>query len=282
MRTSTNGRIRGHLRSNVVGYVAIFLFAIGGTAYATHPGGANTISNGDIINGQVFTQDLADNNLTSLDIRNDNLGDGGLQAIDLRADSVGASEISSGAVGSDEITDDTVSGADLAGSGFGNDGFNGDEEIIDGSITGFDIGGSELSGFHIANETLSSDDIAGFNSGAGQSASVVTLVGGGTDVATASITLEDTSQVIINGVAELTGAEADERAQCFITLDGSLIGLGYESTFDDIGTSNEATLAANSFANGVAPGAHTVGMRCFPLAGTIVKDDAAVNAIAIP
>ncbi len=34
--------IRQHLRSNVVGYIALFCFAMGGTAYATHPGGANT------------------------------------------------------------------------------------------------------------------------------------------------------------------------------------------------------------------------------------------------
>ena len=41
-------------------------------------------------------------------------------------------------------------------------------------------------------------------------------------------------------------------------------------------------MAANSFANSVAPGTHTVAMTCFPLSGTIVKDDAGINAIAIP
>jgi hypothetical protein len=40
--------------------VLIFI-ALGGTAYASHPGGANTISSGDIIDGQVQNADLGSN-----------------------------------------------------------------------------------------------------------------------------------------------------------------------------------------------------------------------------
>ena len=63
-------RTEQHLRTNVVGYIAIFLFAIGGTAYATHPGGANTISSDDIINGEVKAVDIGTGELTSADILN--------------------------------------------------------------------------------------------------------------------------------------------------------------------------------------------------------------------
>ena len=42
-----------HVRQNVIGYVALFFALSGGVAWATHPGGANTISTGDIINDQV-------------------------------------------------------------------------------------------------------------------------------------------------------------------------------------------------------------------------------------
>jgi hypothetical protein len=52
---------------------------LSGTAYATHPGGDNTIDSGDIQDGQV----------RSVDVRDDTLAAGGLQAADLRADSVG-------------------------------------------------------------------------------------------------------------------------------------------------------------------------------------------------
>ncbi len=317
-------RLGEHLRSNVVGYVAIFLFAIGGTAYATHPGGANTIDSGDIINGQVTEPDIATNAVRSPEILNDSVAGGGLEQQDLQASSVGASEIRNNAVAGAEVEDDSLGSADLggdsvgssevldgslgqsdlgtdsvgsdeiqtgavhsdelAGTGFGNNGFNGDEEIVDGSITGFDIGASELGGGHIANGSLNGADIAGgLASGAAQNAAVVTIAGGaGTDVVTAAITNESTSQFIINGVAELQGAESDERALCRVLLDGSQLSLSYESTFDDIGTSNEATVAVNTLANAVAPGAHTVAMNCISLAGTIVKDDAGINAIAIP
>ena len=76
-------RISAHVRSNVVGYIAIFLFALGGSAYATHPGGKKTIDSVDIIDDEVFSADVA----------NDTLAGGGLAAADLRPDSVGTSEV---------------------------------------------------------------------------------------------------------------------------------------------------------------------------------------------
>ncbi len=48
-----------------------------------------------------------------------------------------------------------------------------------------------------------------------------------------------------------------QRAQCTLRLDGDLISLGYETTFDDIGTDNEASLTVLGSANNVAAGAHT-------------------------
>ncbi len=117
-----------HLRAQWMGATALFLVLAGGTAYATHPGGANTISTGDIINDQVFTQDLANNNMTSLDVRDDTLPSGGLQAVDLRDDSVGTSE-----VGPDALT-----AADLANNVIGS------EEVVDNSLTGADVDESSL------------------------------------------------------------------------------------------------------------------------------------------
>ena len=81
-------RLLGHSRNNVVAYLALFV-ALGGTsAYA-----ANTIATGDII----------DNQVTSADVRDDNLGFGGLAAQDLGP----------GAVGSSEVQDDSLTGADV-------------------------------------------------------------------------------------------------------------------------------------------------------------------------
>jgi hypothetical protein len=63
MRSTT---IRNHLRSNVVGYVALFV-ALSGTAMASHPGGADTISAADIINNEIRTEDIKDANVTTAD-----------------------------------------------------------------------------------------------------------------------------------------------------------------------------------------------------------------------
>ena len=60
MRSTT---LRNHLRSNVIGYVAVFI-ALSGTAIASHPGGADTISAADIINNEVRTEDIRDANVT--------------------------------------------------------------------------------------------------------------------------------------------------------------------------------------------------------------------------
>ena len=117
-------RIREHLRSNVVGYVAIFLFAIGGTAYATHPGGANTISSGDIINGEVQTLDIATSAVT-------------------------AGRLASNSVNGAKVTPDSLSGADVAN----NDSLGSAEvggltggDITDGSLTGDDVADTDSLG----------------------------------------------------------------------------------------------------------------------------------------
>ena len=85
-------RIRNHIRSNVVGYIALFCFAMGGTAYGLN--GANTVFSDDIVNGEVYRSD----------VRDDTLSGGGLAAPDLRANSVGSSEVTNGSLGTGELS----------------------------------------------------------------------------------------------------------------------------------------------------------------------------------
>jgi hypothetical protein len=83
--------IRQHLRSNVVGYVALF-FALGtGSAFAL--AGSNTVFSDDIVNNQV----------RSADVRDDTLSAGGLRAIDLAGGSVGSSEVANGSLNDEDI-----------------------------------------------------------------------------------------------------------------------------------------------------------------------------------
>jgi hypothetical protein len=64
-------RMLSHIRSNVVGYIAILLFLTSGTAYALD--GRNTVFSDDIVNGQVLTADIGRGQVRSADVANNSL-----------------------------------------------------------------------------------------------------------------------------------------------------------------------------------------------------------------
>jgi hypothetical protein len=68
-------RIRDHIRSNVVGYVALFI-ALSGTAYAIDGPlpGQNQVGSEDIINSEVKTLDVLNNTLSGADVNEASLG----------------------------------------------------------------------------------------------------------------------------------------------------------------------------------------------------------------
>jgi hypothetical protein len=111
-----SGRIREHLRSNVVGYIALFFALSTGSAVALS--GSNT----------VFTDDVVDNQVYSADVRNDTLSGGGLAAADLKPGSVGTSEVAA----------DSLGAGDLAPSSVGS------SEVVNNSLTGADVDESSL------------------------------------------------------------------------------------------------------------------------------------------
>ena len=57
-------RLLAHVRSNVIGYVALFI-ALGGSAYAVNGSlpGKNTVGSADIIDGEVKTSDIAESTM---------------------------------------------------------------------------------------------------------------------------------------------------------------------------------------------------------------------------
>ena len=109
--------IRNHLRSNIVGYLALFV-ALSGTAIALPA--TNTVFSDDIVNGEVRSKDISDSNgVRSADVRDDDKTGGGLAAIDLARGSVGRSEIAKDGVGSPEIKTDAVRESEIATDGVG-------------------------------------------------------------------------------------------------------------------------------------------------------------------
>jgi hypothetical protein len=115
--------------ANVTSVIALFV-ALGGTALATHPGGQNTISTGDIQDGQVKTDDI---------------GSGEVKVAD----------IGQGAVATDEIANGQVKAADIG------DGEVKTPEIANGQVLNPDIGAGEVRSGNVANDNLTGGDIAG-------------------------------------------------------------------------------------------------------------------------
>lgn len=140
-------RISEHIRSNIVGYIALFV-ALSGTAWAANGPleGRNTVGSADIIAGQVTRSDLAPNavngsrvangSLTGLDIDESTLafaGQGpapptGPAGGDLTGnypnpligvDTVGTAALVDGSVGSPEVGNDALTGADIKESTLG-------------------------------------------------------------------------------------------------------------------------------------------------------------------
>ena len=158
-------RISEHIRSNVVGYIAVFI-ALSGTAYAVDGPlpGQNQVGSADIINGDVITDDISDTNgVRSADVRDDTLNNGGLQAIDLRADSVGGSEVATDAIGGEEVAPDSLGSLDLGPDSVGGSEVADDAiatgEIVDGQVTHFDLGANSVTGDNVFQSSLSGADI---------------------------------------------------------------------------------------------------------------------------
>jgi hypothetical protein len=111
--------VSNHIRSNVVGYVAVFI-ALSGTAYAVDGplAGQNTVGSADIINGEVTNDDLG-------------------------AD----------AVGSGKIADRQVKNQDLS------IGASSSNTIADGGVQGIDVKNDDLTGADVANDSLTGADV---------------------------------------------------------------------------------------------------------------------------
>ena len=137
-----SARIRRHIRSNVVGYVALFV-ALSGTAYAVDGPLAdqNTVGSQDIINGEVTGDDVATNAIGTAKIN-----DRSVKNADLSTGASSSNTIADGGIHDIDVKNDTLTGTQI------------DEGTLfnDNSITGGDIDESTLSGVNAAGVSLPS------------------------------------------------------------------------------------------------------------------------------
>jgi hypothetical protein len=136
-----SSRIRAHIRSNVVGYIALFLVLTGGTAQALN--GSNTVFSDDIVNREVKTADLGPRAVTASrlapnSVRTGRVADESLTGADIRS-----------LTGAD-VADDSLTGGNVLESSLGQvpDAAHADRAanadnaaaIGDGSVTPFSFG----------------------------------------------------------------------------------------------------------------------------------------------
>ena len=107
----TTRGVRAHIRSNVVGYVALFI-AFSGSAYAIDGAlpGENEVGSADIIDQEVKQQDLGSNSVVSGKIL-----DGQVQGSDLATNAI-TDDTFNAALGSSKIGDAAVQSGELGGN----------------------------------------------------------------------------------------------------------------------------------------------------------------------
>ena len=231
-----SARIRDHIRSNVIGYVALFFALSTGSAVALS--GSNT----------VFTDDIVDNHVRSEDVRNDTLAGGGLTAVDLRPGSVGTSEVAdeslgagdlaAGSVGTSEVVADSLAAGDLAPGSVAS------SEVAADSLAAGDLAPGSVGGSEVAADSLGSGDLAAGSVGASE---VVDNSLTGSDIVEASLGSVGSAN-FAGDAALLDGSDSSEFLSTTLggTVNG-LLGLNTAAGADlELG---EATLFRNSGTN---------------------------------
>jgi hypothetical protein len=280
-------RVSAHIRSNIVGYVAVFI-ALSGTAYAADTIGSSDVidesllsqdlKNGevrssDIDNGGISTDDISNSNgVLSGDVRDDTLPGGGLAAVDLRADSVGTSEVDGSLTGAD-VAPESLTGADITG------------------LTGGDIENSSLTGSDLADNLVTGADINESTLGTVPNANEVDGVGarsfefrGGTGAVTTTVLNQgglslkaDCDPFNGNSVVELF-ADSSVNDSTMYAVDEPILDAG-DPTFDGDFDSAEANhqLIVEDASGPIEVGMGTVHFRGGQASGTDTSSDNVVT-----
>jgi hypothetical protein len=103
-------KLCSHVRSNAVGYVALFI-ALSGSAYAVTLAPSNSVNSASIIDGQVRTPDLASKAVTRSKVK-----DGSIDGSKLADGAVNGSKVAAGSLNGAVIKDGTIDRADLTAS----------------------------------------------------------------------------------------------------------------------------------------------------------------------
>jgi hypothetical protein len=166
-----SARIREHICSNVVGYIALFCFAIGGTASAVDGplAGQNQVGSEDIINEEVKRDDLGPDAVRTGKVLNETL-----LAEDVATGAISSSEVLNSTLTHFDLGTDSVRYPELAPGAFdpaeiaeiapgfvfgiANDAIQ-SEEVSANSLNGSDIANNSIQSQEVSADSLTGSDI---------------------------------------------------------------------------------------------------------------------------
>jgi hypothetical protein len=256
--------LRAHLRSNVVGYLALFV-ALSGTAVALPA--TNTVFGDDIVNGEVSTKDISDSDgVRSADVRDDDKRGGGLAAADLARNSVGPSEIDEAAVRRAEIGPDAVNRPEIATDGVGSPEIAAnavrESDIAKDAVGASEIAPTSITGEEVKSRTLDSFLLKSFSVGSTELVSIYERASAATVVtdatahdgiygrAIAAVTCEEVGEKLLSASMDWTDTNGVNEAmlsEVFIDRSGAFDQAVLAAVFDGGGgTANPARFVANA------------------------------------
>ena len=112
------GMILGHLRQNLVAYLALVVALSTGSAYAAAQIANGSVTTKKLANNAVTSSKLKNNSVKSVDIKSgtvnsDDIGTNAVTSLEIGDNSVTTVDIQDGAVISADIKDDTIARADI-------------------------------------------------------------------------------------------------------------------------------------------------------------------------
>jgi hypothetical protein len=216
--------IRSHLRWVLAGCAGVFLFALGGTAYAAFIVNSNADVGPDTIAGHappagdhsnIIAASVANNDLAPNSVGSGKIIDGRVSNADLGAGSVDSSKIATGAVNSNSVLDDSLTSSDLAPNSVGS------SEIATDAVNATEIADSSIDSGEIIDNSLFAADLAPNSVGSSEIAADAV---GSSEVANESLTTSDIAGIAANGTIALSGIPNGRCTQVTFNFSGAQVG----------------------------------------------------------
>jgi hypothetical protein len=143
--------IRTHIRTSIVGYVALF-FALSAGAYAAGLA-PDTVKSKHIKDNQVKTADVRDDNLAGGGLTGDDIVESSLTGVPVGANTVGSGQVIDDSLGAADLGPDSVQSSELATDAVGSG------QVIDDSLGAVDLGPDSVGSSEIATNGVGKPEI---------------------------------------------------------------------------------------------------------------------------